>query len=834
MQIGSADFGLFGYLPSCSQSFLSSNQKNRIFVSCYCLVRSFSSRFTGYSFCFPDGMFYVIPIIILLIFAFLGWLTWSQLNLSLWISAVSSRVPVSFFSLIGMRIRGTPSDRIIQSMMTAQKAGLRLNTNELEELWQANGDLDKVISALARSKNANLALDFRSVRELELSKRDVDKIVNAVILARNGGLGLDLNTAKSIDLAGIDVVKIVRAVVTAKNAGLELTMDMAQKIDLAGRDVNKVLSSVIQAKNAGIPIDLDKAIQIDLSGRDLDKIIKALIAAHNAGLDLDLETAQQIEAAGRDLTEAVKTAIQTKIIEFPPEREVKALPIDGVEVKFSASITVKTNLSELLAGAGGDETLLSRVEQKLVSKISSHNKWQDVMQDTTEISNILEPEDGKKKIENAKFYLSEGLLRWEEFELSEQKVEENEKEMKKKDEEETHKRGEIDALKKKAQELVGKMEESLQAEGDEKGQAYGELSETEMNFLRNERKQTEYERANIETEIRRIQEEKHHLSLINKKLGEERKKIQDDAFNKFEAAAKEAVYAQEQLAASHTSLLTALKEIKEVYGELFNAYKVAQQSYESKRTENMRKQLDLASRFMEAARRKFQEAEEELKKGRNNVSIVSSKLTDILQKINLGESEFTRTELNFAVKKIEGARRDTVEGRNALEECLSDLEDAYKALNLACKQTSLAQGALQTAKKKMNLVRRDLNPARKELEENTIYHVISVEIKKIEIGIDKGALLEKEQNEADKEKERLKAELKRVDLELKKREAEIREMEAQHKLLEAEAKVNEALADAFKSGNLGALDYYRLKNLQADTKMRNTLGGEEDKEPNAH
>lgn len=760
----------------------------------------------------------ILIFLLILIIAAALWLAWTQLNIMLWITATSSNVPVSLLSLIGMRIRNTPSDLIINNLIRAHKAGIKVTTSSLENHFQAKGDITKVLSALITAKNAGIILDFESVRQLDLSGRDVAKVVGAVITAQSGNLEITLGNASRIDLSGRDVEKIVKAVVAAQSAGINLSLATATQIDLSGRDIGKVVGSVIMARNANINLDIDKAIQIDLSGRDLPKVINALIAAENAGLDLDMETAIQIDLAGRDIADAVKTAIQTKIIPAENPHKTTAIPKDGVEVHFYTSITAKTNITELLSGAGSDETLLTRVEQKLVAKISQLDTYNEVIQDPTEISNILEPEDGRRRLESAKKKLESAEINREKQLQKEQQIANLKEEHKSKHEEEKLKKIEVEDIKKQETDLYKKKEE-----GASKG-----LAEDDLEIYDTEIRRKEIERGKMESEMRRMQEEMHRNLDIQRRLSDESKEIEEKTFKDLDDAYREADGAFKELSVSSGLLLSAQVELEESYRELNAAYMqlYKHEDFSVHKKEALVKALETANREMENARGQLDRCNEVLRVGRDLIKVVNNKMHDLHKKLNEGYVEFVLPELYTILKKLEDTRDYITKGRRMLEDIHKECDDTLKVLTPIIKKMEVGKNAMEIARKKLGNVRRELNPARKELEENTIYHIISVEITNIVMGRDVGADLQKQQLETDEIRKKQEIMVKNANLSFREKEALIRELEVKHKLMEAEAKVNEALADAFKAGNLGALDFYRLKNLQADTKMRDSLGNE--------
>ncbi|NLE61300.1 MAG: flotillin-like protein FloA [Planctomycetes bacterium] len=114
----------------------------------------------------------------------------------------------------------------------------------------------------------------------------------------------------------------------------------------------------------------------------------------------------------------------------------------------------------------------------------------------------------------------------------------------------------------------------------------------------------------------------------------------------------------------------------------------------------------------------------------------------------------------------------------------------------------------------------------KGLDAGTAFEILSIDIADVDVGINVGAQLQADQAEADKR--RFQAEAEKRAAMARAREAEMKALveENRAKVVEAEATVPLAIAEAFRSGNLGIMDYYRIKNIQADTSMRSAIGGE--------
>jgi len=111
----------------------------------------------------------------------------------------------------------------------------------------------------------------------------------------------------------------------------------------------------------------------------------------------------------------------------------------------------------------------------------------------------------------------------------------------------------------------------------------------------------------------------------------------------------------------------------------------------------------------------------------------------------------------------------------------------------------------------------------KGLDSGTAFEILSVDIADVDIGDNVGAKLQAEQAEADKVVAQAKAEMRRAAAVASEQEMKARVQEMRAKVVEAEAKVPEAMAEAFRSGNLGVLDYLRMKNIESDTQMRESI-----------
>lgn len=118
----------------------------------------------------------------------------------------------------------------------------------------------------------------------------------------------------------------------------------------------------------------------------------------------------------------------------------------------------------------------------------------------------------------------------------------------------------------------------------------------------------------------------------------------------------------------------------------------------------------------------------------------------------------------------------------------------------------------------------------KGLDSGTAFEILSIDIADVTVGKNIGAILETDRAEADKKIAQAKAEERRSMAVAAEQEMKAKTQEMSAKVVEAEAQIPLAIAEAFKKGQLGVMDYYKLKNVIADTTMRNAIGGKQDTE----
>ena len=129
-----------------------------------------------------------------------------------------------------------------------------------------------------------------------------------------------------------------------------------------------------------------------LAGGRVNRVVQAIISANRAGIDLDFRTATGIDLAGRDVLDAVKTSVTPKVIDCPnPESgkvTIAAVAKDGIQVLAKARVTVRTNIARLVGGAG-EETIIARVGESIVSTIGSSETHKKVLENPDDISRVV-------------------------------------------------------------------------------------------------------------------------------------------------------------------------------------------------------------------------------------------------------------------------------------------------------------------------------------------------------------------------------------------------------------------------------------------------------------
>jgi uncharacterized protein YqfA (UPF0365 family) len=143
-----------------------------------------------------------------------------------------------------------------------------------------------------------------------------------------------------------------------------------------------IVNSKIMAVKAGLDFSTDSLESHYLAGGNVSRVVQALIAADKANIELEFNRAAAIDLAGRDVLEAVQMSVNPKVIETPM---IAAMAKDGIQLKAISRVTVRANIDRLVGGAG-EETILARVGEGIVTTIGSADTHKMVLENPDMIS----------------------------------------------------------------------------------------------------------------------------------------------------------------------------------------------------------------------------------------------------------------------------------------------------------------------------------------------------------------------------------------------------------------------------------------------------------------
>ena len=147
-----------------------------------------------------------------------------------------------------------------------------------------------------------------------------------------------------------------------------------------------IVRAMIEAHKAGLrDIKRDELEAHYLAGGHVEQVVHALVSANKANIDLNSKMATAIDLAGRDVFQAVQMSVNPKVIDTPP---VTAVAKDGIQLIAKARVTVRANIKQLVGGAG-EETVLARVGEGIVSSIGSSDTHKSVLENPDSISKVV-------------------------------------------------------------------------------------------------------------------------------------------------------------------------------------------------------------------------------------------------------------------------------------------------------------------------------------------------------------------------------------------------------------------------------------------------------------
>ncbi|MDP4125858.1 MAG: flotillin-like protein FloA [Bacillota bacterium] len=148
---------------------------------------------------------------------------------------------------------------------------------------------------------------------------------------------------------------------------------------------SKIVNPLIKAHKAGLDITTAQLEAHYLAGGNVDRVVNALIAAERAAIPLLFERAAAIDLAGRDVLQAVQMSVNPKVIETPI---VSAVAQNGIELRVKARVTVRANIDRLVGGAG-EETVIARVGEGIVTSIGSSDSHKAVLENPDLVSRTV-------------------------------------------------------------------------------------------------------------------------------------------------------------------------------------------------------------------------------------------------------------------------------------------------------------------------------------------------------------------------------------------------------------------------------------------------------------
>lgn len=146
-----------------------------------------------------------------------------------------------------------------------------------------------------------------------------------------------------------------------------------------------IVQNMIASTKAGLKLNRNDLEAHYLAGGNVQRVVNALISADKANMGLDFKTATAIDLAGRDVFEAVQMSVNPKVINTPP---VSAVAKDGIQLICLARVTVRANIRQLVGGAGED-TILARVGEGIVTSIGSAKSHKEVLENPDSISKVV-------------------------------------------------------------------------------------------------------------------------------------------------------------------------------------------------------------------------------------------------------------------------------------------------------------------------------------------------------------------------------------------------------------------------------------------------------------
>lgn len=174
--------------------------------------------------------------------------------------------------------------------------------------------------------------------------------------------------------------------ISARVSGVKISLIQLFLMRIRKVPANIIVRAMIEAHKAGSSdVNRDDLEAHYLAGGNVEKVVHALVSAAKANIDLGFKMATAIDLAGRDVFQAVQMSVNPKVIDTPP---VTAVAKDGIQLITKARVTVRANIRQLVGGAGED-TVLARVGEGIVSSIGSSESHKQVLENPDSISKLV-------------------------------------------------------------------------------------------------------------------------------------------------------------------------------------------------------------------------------------------------------------------------------------------------------------------------------------------------------------------------------------------------------------------------------------------------------------
>lgn len=271
----------------------------------------------------------------------------------------------------------------------AKISGVRLTFMQLIQMHLRGVSRKMIVKLLVRAHHAGLELEAEDLVNAALAEVDLEQVLKVQIEGQNAGVEVEFNDLAKHFLAEVDLENVMEAMKTAVSSGYELNFDFNELANhsLSKVDVEKLVDAYLSAKNGEVPITLTKLKEHDLANGDIVKTVDALIAAINAGIpNIQFEDIANIDLAGLDPMEAVKLAVTPKVVETTG---VMGHPKDGVQLIMKVKVTIRARIKNLVGGAG-EETIVARINEALVTEIGQAARHTDIIQSPFELADRVE------------------------------------------------------------------------------------------------------------------------------------------------------------------------------------------------------------------------------------------------------------------------------------------------------------------------------------------------------------------------------------------------------------------------------------------------------------